>query len=42
MSHGITLAHLSERTRSLEEAFFDLTGTHSQDTMAARSLGGVK
>jgi ABC-2 type transport system ATP-binding protein len=42
MSHDITLAHLSERTRSLEEAYFDLTGTHSRDTVAASALGGVK
>jgi len=42
MSHDITLAHLSERTRSLEEAFFDLTGTHSRDTTASPALGGIK
>jgi ABC-2 type transport system ATP-binding protein len=42
MGHDIALAHLSERTRSLEEAFFDLTGSHSRDTMATPALGGVK
>jgi ABC-2 type transport system ATP-binding protein len=42
MGHDIALAHLSERTRSLEEAFFDLTGSHSRDTLAAPALGGVR
>jgi ABC-2 type transport system ATP-binding protein len=42
MDGGITLCHISERTRTLEEAFFDLTGSHSGDTTATRSLGGVK
>jgi ABC-2 type transport system ATP-binding protein len=42
MGRDITLAHLSERTRSLEEAFFDLTGSHSRDTMSTAALGGVK
>jgi ABC-2 type transport system ATP-binding protein len=42
MEAGITLAHLSQRTRSLEEAFFELTGTHSRDTVAAHALGGIR
>jgi ABC-2 type transport system ATP-binding protein len=42
MSQDITLSHLSERTRSLEEAFFELTGSHSRDAMEASALGGVK
>jgi ABC-2 type transport system ATP-binding protein len=42
MSHDIALAHLSERTRSLEEAYFDLTGSHSRDTMTTPALGGIK
>jgi ABC-2 type transport system ATP-binding protein len=42
MEAGITLVHLSQRTRSLEEAFFELTGTHSRDTESAHSLGGIK
>jgi ABC-2 type transport system ATP-binding protein len=39
---GITLVHLSERTRSLEEAFFELTGTHSGDATSAHALGGIR
>ena len=42
MSNDIALAHLSERTRSLEEAFFELTGSHSRDATAHHSLGGIK
>ncbi|HWE66789.1 MAG TPA: ATP-binding cassette domain-containing protein [Acidimicrobiales bacterium] len=42
MNAGIVLIHLSQRTRSLEEAFFELTGTHSRDTVATHSLGGIK
>jgi ABC-2 type transport system ATP-binding protein len=41
MEAGITLVHLSERARSLEEAFFELTGSHSRDVQASHSLGGV-
>jgi hypothetical protein len=39
---GITLIHMAERTRSLEEAFFELTGSHSRDAMATHALGGVR
>ncbi|HEY1826461.1 MAG TPA: ATP-binding cassette domain-containing protein [Acidimicrobiales bacterium] len=42
MEAGITLAHISQRTRSLEEAFFELTGTHSRDTVGQHALGGIK
>jgi ABC-2 type transport system ATP-binding protein len=42
MNADITLIHLSERTRSLEEAFFELTGSHSRDTVASHALGGIK
>ncbi len=42
MEGGIVLVHLSERTRSLEEAFFELTGTHSRDTVSTHSLGGIR
>jgi ABC-2 type transport system ATP-binding protein len=41
MDAGICLVHISERARSLEEAFFELTGSHSRDVVAAHSLGGV-
>jgi ABC-2 type transport system ATP-binding protein len=42
MESGITLTHISERARSLEEAFFELTGSHSRDMATTHSLGGVK
>jgi ABC-2 type transport system ATP-binding protein len=42
MEAGCTLVHLAERTRSLEEAFFELTGTHSRDTTSAHALGGIR
>jgi ABC-2 type transport system ATP-binding protein len=42
MEAGIDLVHLAERTRSLEEAFFELTGTHSRDTTATHALGGIR
>jgi ABC-2 type transport system ATP-binding protein len=42
MAADITLIHISERSRSLEEAFFELTGSHSRDTTATHSLGGVR
>jgi ABC-2 type transport system ATP-binding protein len=42
MEAGITLIHISERSRSLEEAFFELTGSHSRDAMSTHSLGGVR
>jgi len=42
MEANITLIHISERARSLEEAFFELTGSHSRDVATTHSLGGVK
>ncbi|HEX3792983.1 MAG TPA: ABC transporter ATP-binding protein [Acidimicrobiales bacterium] len=42
MGADITLSHIAERRRSLEEAFFELTGSHSRDTALAHSLGGVR
>jgi ABC-2 type transport system ATP-binding protein len=41
MGADITLIHISERARSLEEAFFELTGSHSRDVTATHSLGRV-
>ena len=35
MDADITLIHISERSRSLEEAFFELTGSHSRDVVVA-------
>jgi ABC-2 type transport system ATP-binding protein len=42
MGADIVLIHISERARSLEEAFFELTGSHSRDVAATHSLGGIK
>jgi ABC-2 type transport system ATP-binding protein len=42
MNADIALIHISERARSLEEAFFELTGSHSRDVSVAHSLGGIK
>jgi ABC-2 type transport system ATP-binding protein len=42
MEAEITLIHISERSRSLEEAFFELTGSHSRDVAMTHSLGGIK
>jgi ABC-2 type transport system ATP-binding protein len=42
MSADITLIQLSERMASLEDAFFELTGSHSRDTTTSHSLGGVR
>jgi ABC-2 type transport system ATP-binding protein len=42
MNADITLIHISERSRSLEEAFFELTGSHSRDAIPTHSLGGVR
>jgi ABC-2 type transport system ATP-binding protein len=39
---GIVIAHLAERERSLEEAYFALTGTHSGDVETAGVLGGIQ
>jgi ABC-2 type transport system ATP-binding protein len=42
MEAGFALSHLAKRTRSLEEAFFELTGTHSRDVAGASALGGIR
>jgi len=42
MEAGITLVHLSERRRSLEDAFFELTGTASGDNPMVASLGEIR
>ncbi len=39
---GITLRQLSERTRSLERAFFALTGTASADVPAGQEMGAIR
>lgn len=39
---GIVIAHLAERERSLEDAYFALTGTHSGDVEAVGALGGIQ
>ena len=39
---GMTIVHLAERERSLEEAYFALTGTHSGDVERKGVLGGVQ
>lgn len=39
---GITIIHLAERERSLEEAYFALTGTHSGDVEDHGALGGIQ
>jgi ABC-2 type transport system ATP-binding protein len=42
MNGGITLAYLAERHRSLEDAFFELTGTHSRDAEQRHELEAVQ
>jgi ABC-2 type transport system ATP-binding protein len=39
---GITLRQLGERTRSLERAFFALTGTKSADVPAGQEMGAIR
>jgi ABC-2 type transport system ATP-binding protein len=39
---GIVIAHLAERERSLEDAYFALTGTHSGDVEVVGSLGEIQ
>jgi ABC-2 type transport system ATP-binding protein len=39
---GITIVHLAERERSLEEAYFALTGTHSGDVEGLGTLGEIQ
>jgi len=41
-SDGITLRQLSESTRSLERAFFALTGTASADVPAGQEMGAIR
>jgi ABC-2 type transport system ATP-binding protein len=41
-SGGVTLRQLTERTRSLERAFFALTGTASADVPAGQEMGSIK
>jgi ABC-2 type transport system ATP-binding protein len=40
--HGITLRQLAERTRTLERAFFALTGTKSADVPDDQELGAIR
>jgi ABC-2 type transport system ATP-binding protein len=42
MNGGIALKYLAERHRSLEDAFFELTGTHSRDTQQRHELEAVR
>jgi ABC-2 type transport system ATP-binding protein len=42
MEAGFALSHLARRTRSLEEAFFELTGSHSRDVVGSHALGGIR
>ena len=39
---GVTITHLAERERSLEEAYFALTGTHSGDVEDRGALGVIR
>ena len=40
--NGVTLRHLAERTRSLERAFFALTGTKSADVPGDLEMGAIR
>ena len=40
--HGITLRQLTESTRSLERAFFALTGSESADVPADQEMGAIR
>jgi len=40
--NGITLRQLAERTRSLERAFFALTGTESADVPSGQEMGAIR
>jgi len=42
ISRGITLGRLTESTRSLERAFFALTGTASADVPAGQEMGAIR
>jgi ABC-2 type transport system ATP-binding protein len=39
---GVTIVHLAERERSLEESYFALTGTHSGDVEVRGALGDIQ
>ena len=39
---GIVIVHLAERERSLEDAYFALTGSHSGDVEAVGALGEIQ
>jgi ABC-2 type transport system ATP-binding protein len=39
---GVTVSYLAERERSLEEAYFALTGTHSGDVEHSGALGVIR
>ncbi len=40
--NGITLCRLGERTRSLERAFFALTGSRSADVTDGQEMGAIR
>ncbi|WP_342782026.1 hypothetical protein [Trebonia kvetii] len=40
--NGITLRQLAEQTRSLEHAFFALTGTQSADVATGQEMGAIR
>ena len=42
LESGVTIKHLAERERSLEEAYFALTGTHSGDVDDRGALGVIR
>jgi ABC-2 type transport system ATP-binding protein len=42
LESGVTITHLAERERSLEEAYFALTGTHSGDVEDNGALGAIR
>jgi ABC-2 type transport system ATP-binding protein len=39
---GVTVSHLAEQDRSLEESYFALTGTHSGDAQDLSALGEIQ
>ena len=42
LESGVTIKHLAERERSLEEAYFALTGSHSGDVEDRGALGVIR
>jgi ABC-2 type transport system ATP-binding protein len=42
LESGVTITHLAERERSLEEAYFALTGAHSGDVEDSGALGVIR